>query len=223
MYALPVDARLFAMAQVVSLAMSPVNDTFLSASLDETVRLWDLRTNVCQGLLRTRGGRSAVAFDPQGLIFACATSNNALKLYDCRSFDKGPFGSFQVAYPHVLEWTHLKFSPDGKLVLLAASENLVFLADSFTGQVLQTFSSHVNETGCVLEASFTPDSQYVFSGSEDGAIHVWRTAGPAEPVHVFHAHAAPVGCVAWNPKYAMFASACTNLCMWLPQEELPTA
>jgi WD40 repeat protein len=28
--------------------MSPKNDCFMSGALDHTVRLWDLRTNVCQ-------------------------------------------------------------------------------------------------------------------------------------------------------------------------------
>ena len=34
--------------RVVSLCMSPKNDTFMSGSLDHSVRLWDLRTNICQ-------------------------------------------------------------------------------------------------------------------------------------------------------------------------------
>jgi COMPASS component SWD2 len=44
--------------------MSPVDDTFLSGGLDGSVRLWDLRTNVCQGLLRCRGSPVA-SFDPE--------------------------------------------------------------------------------------------------------------------------------------------------------------
>ena len=28
--------------------MSPVNDSFMSGSLDHTVRIWDLRVNACQ-------------------------------------------------------------------------------------------------------------------------------------------------------------------------------
>jgi COMPASS component SWD2 len=67
--------------------MSPVDDTFLSASLDDTVRFWDLRTSACQGLLR-RKGRPSVAYDPNGLVFAIALDNNTIKLYDLRNFDK---------------------------------------------------------------------------------------------------------------------------------------
>ena len=34
--------------RVVSLCMSPINDSFMSGSLDHTVRIWDLRVNACQ-------------------------------------------------------------------------------------------------------------------------------------------------------------------------------
>ena len=34
--------------KVVTLAMNPADDTFLSGSMDKTIRLWDLRSNHCQ-------------------------------------------------------------------------------------------------------------------------------------------------------------------------------
>ena len=34
--------------KVVTLSMSPTDDTFLSGSLDKSIRLWDLRSNHCQ-------------------------------------------------------------------------------------------------------------------------------------------------------------------------------
>lgn len=80
--------------KVISLEMSPTNDAFLSGSLDNTVRLWDLRSNVCQGMIRL-ATQPQVSYDPQGLIFAVATPANGVKLYDVRSFDKGPFATFR--------------------------------------------------------------------------------------------------------------------------------
>ena len=41
-------------------------------------------------------GRPVAAFDPEGLIFAAGISSESVKLYDLRSFDKGPFSSFKV-------------------------------------------------------------------------------------------------------------------------------
>ena len=55
--------------KVVSLSMSPVDDTVITSSLDKTVRLWDLRSPSCVGVLQCLG-RPVASFDPEGLIFA---------------------------------------------------------------------------------------------------------------------------------------------------------
>lgn len=86
--------------RVTSLSMSPLDDSFLSAGLDRSMRLWDLRTNVCQGLMnlphsqanlqaqsKTSPGKILVAHDPAGMVFAVACSPNIIKLFDSRSYD----------------------------------------------------------------------------------------------------------------------------------------
>ena len=40
-------------------------------------------------------GRPVAAFDPEGLIFGAGINSESVKLYDLRSFDKGPFSSFK--------------------------------------------------------------------------------------------------------------------------------
>lgn len=80
--------------RVVTLCMNPTDETFLSGSMDKTIRLWDLRSNHCQGLMNL-AGRPVAAFDPEGLIFGAGINSESVKLYDLRSFDKGPFSSFK--------------------------------------------------------------------------------------------------------------------------------
>jgi COMPASS component SWD2 len=67
--------------------MSPVDDMFISGALDDSVRLWDLRSPSCQGLVNVKGFPS-VAIDNQGLIFAVGLDNSTVRLYDIRNFEK---------------------------------------------------------------------------------------------------------------------------------------
>ena len=103
--------------RVVTLCMNPTDDSFLSGSLDKSIRLWDIRyatvwkfqkfsvtqilreivlfrSSYCQGFM-SLAGRPVAAFDPEGLIFAVGINSESVKLYDLRSFDKGPFSSFK--------------------------------------------------------------------------------------------------------------------------------
>eukprot|EP00116_Pleurobrachia_bachei_P016864 sb/3477126/ len=68
--------------------MSPIDDTFISGSLDKSIRLWDLRSPNCAGLMNVRG-RPVASFDPHGLIFGAGIDAELIKLYDVRSFDRG--------------------------------------------------------------------------------------------------------------------------------------
>jgi len=59
------------------------------------VRLWDLRTAVCQAVLTTPAHPVAV-FDQQGLVFAVGTDGGVIKLFDAAQYAKGPFETFVV-------------------------------------------------------------------------------------------------------------------------------
>ncbi|PAV69693.1 hypothetical protein WR25_16813 isoform B [Diploscapter pachys] len=157
--------------KVVCLCMSPVDDVFLSSSLDKTIRLWDLRSQNCQGLMSV-GAKPVAAFDPEGLIFAAGVTNKEIKLYDLRSFDKGPFATFKVVddYPHCT-WSSLVFSPCGKTIMINTNGECIKLIDAFNGNLKYNLVGHENDAHEELEASFTPDGQFVFVGSSSGKIY----------------------------------------------------
>lgn len=201
--------------KVVTLCMSPIDDTFLSGSLDKTIRLWDLRSANCQGLMHLVG-RPVANFDPEGLIFAVGLNSESVKLYDLRSFDKGPFNTFKLQQDKDCDWTGLKFSPDGKTIMIYTNGNVIHTIDAFNGRPMQTLTGHVNNKAISIEASFSPDSQFIFSGSTDSRIHCWNVA-TGNRIAVFQGeHQAPVQCVQFNPKYMMLASACVSMSFWIP-------
>jgi WD40 repeat protein len=65
----------------------------------------------------------------------------------------------------------------------------------------------------------TPDGALVSLGAEDGSALVWDAAAGGAPARVLGGHAGPVGAVAWNPRWLLGATACTNVCLWIPGEE----
>ncbi|KAL3320197.1 WD repeat-containing protein 82 [Cichlidogyrus casuarinus] len=162
--------------RVASLSMSPIDDTFLSGALDKSIKLWDLRSPNCHGVMYVTG-RPTAAFDPEGLIFAAGINSEYIKLYDLRSFDKGPFSTFRFnSEQQGSEWTNLKFSPDGKNLLVCTNRCTLRLIDAFNGSLIHSFSCSLNQSDNEFHgACFTPDSQYLLAGSPEGIIHCWKT------------------------------------------------
>ncbi|OAY79588.1 WD repeat-containing protein 82-B [Ananas comosus] len=200
--------------RIVSLCMSPINDSFMSGSLDHSVRIWDLRVNACQGILRLRG-RPTVAYDQQGLVFAVAMEGGAIKLFDSRSYDKGPFDTFLVG-GDTAEVCDIKFSNDGKSMVLTTTNYNIYVLDAYGGEKRCVFSLETCPN-VTTEAAFTPDGRYVVSGSGDGTLHAWNI-GTRNEVASWNSYIGPVTCLKWAPRRAMFATASTALAFWIPNQ-----
>lgn len=111
-------------------------------------------------------------------------------------------------------------SKDKFCILFTVS--IMFATKYFIYYIMFLFlgSSPIFESDRVsIDASFSPDSQFILSGSEDGRIYIWNVdSGERDGVLGEHKdHPGPVYSVLLNPKYMMMASAAkTNLAFWLP-------
>jgi len=183
--------------RVVSLEMSPLDDGFMSGSMDKTVRVWDLRSPQCRGQL-VLPATPIVAYDPSGIIFAVAVNHySRILLYDLSQYDKAPFLVItledptltKISYPpRPIFITSLSFSSNGKFILVGCSGDAHYVIDAYEGHLLAKLNGHVGlerrsvmtqkgiepSKGCSgEEVSWTPDSKFVVSGSLDGRIVVW--------------------------------------------------
>ncbi|KNC80716.1 hypothetical protein SARC_06937, partial [Sphaeroforma arctica JP610] len=210
-------------ASVTSLEVAPNNDLFISASNDGTVRVWDMRTPDCVGMLEVPSGAApVVAYDPTGVCFAVAIYPGLVKMYISKYADiahKIPF--FNCNVEEHLEGAHIigmEFSIDGRLVLLTTSRSKIVIIDAFTGDYKASLNGFKNEISQTT-ASFSPDVRYVCCGSDEGFIHIWDWQTNTLVVSL-EGHESICRTAKFNPKRLQLASAGEHLTLWLASDTL---
>jgi WD40 repeat protein len=104
---------------VLSLAFTRDGKFLASASLDYTIKVWELASELPVRTLELREAAVAVAFSPDGERLASA-GENSLNIWDVTSWD-----SLRGWSPHAGAIGPLMFSPDGKSLLCAHRDGSV--------------------------------------------------------------------------------------------------
>lgn len=186
--------------------MNPVNDSFLSGSVGDAIKLWDLRSPDAQGTMPVQG-HPTVAFDPSGEVFALGISERmTVLLYARNQFTSAPFMVIPIeddAYlstismpPRPAIVTSLAFSPtasSGQLLVGTAGDQH-YILDTWSNAYKWRLIGHqglerikadasnglpnVAEAGVSgEEVCWSPDGKYVLAGTADGAICIWEIPG----------------------------------------------
>ncbi|MBP5975548.1 CHAT domain-containing protein [Brasilonema sp. CT11] len=204
-------------SRVWLVAFNPDGQTLLSASENQTMKLWDVHTGQC---LRTVDGYSnwvlSVAFSPDGQMLASSSEDQRVRLWDVVTGE-----CLQTLQGHTNLVSSVTFAPQNidvrtskfitsdvetnqKSQILASSsdDTTIKLWDATTGECVKTLWGHSSWVNAI---SFSLDGQILASASRDQTVKLWdwRTG---ECLHTLEGHTHRVKTVAFNPQSSMLAS-----------------
>ena len=182
---------------VHGVAFSPADSRLVSVSEDTTVRVWN--TDTGEETLTLEGHTRpvwCVAFSPDGKRIASgdgvrsrrsdpARGRAGVRVWDARSGAR-----LMDLKGRASRMLGVAFSPDGKRIVSAASDDTVTVWDTLTGR----------ETLAITDAStavFSPNGTQI-AGSFGSAVKVWH-ASTGEELLVFRGHRGIVQSVAFSP------------------------
>mmetsp|Transcript_60446 Transcript_60446/g.51173 ORF Transcript_60446/g.51173 Transcript_60446/m.51173 type:complete len:183 (+) Transcript_60446:92-640(+) len=133
-----------------------VSTSFLSASNDNTIRLWDTESGECIRLLQGHSlGVLTASFSPDGLKVVSSSWDKTLRIWDALTGE-----SLHELKGHHEGVHSACFSPDGTRVLSFSMDNFVRLWDVETGVKLVELVGH----NYFLNSNvFSPDSSRLLS------------------------------------------------------------
>ncbi|WYD81559.1 MAG: WD40 repeat domain-containing protein [Candidatus Electrothrix gigas] len=161
-----------------ALLFSPDSKTLYSASFrsdNDTIKVWDLEKKEEIMKFRERtDGTFNISLSPNGNMMALASADNSIRLRDVKKWIelKRVNGDSEFVISAL-------FSPDGKFLASTESENssspkgggnTIWLRDANTLKKIKSFNGHKKTVGNI---SFTPDSNFLASGSTDKSLRIW--------------------------------------------------
>eukprot|EP00761_Pharyngomonas_kirbyi_P002924 gb/GECH01002928.1/.p1 GENE.gb/GECH01002928.1/~~gb/GECH01002928.1/.p1 ORF type:complete len:345 (+),score=78.98 gb/GECH01002928.1/:1-1035(+) len=153
---------------VMSVSLSPDQNTFVSGACDAKAKLHDIRTGKCE---KTFDGHesdiNAVKFFPSGRCFGTGSDDSTCRLFDIRA-DRELItytdGSIREGV------TSIDFSKSGRILFAAYDDKKVILWDSIKGTECQKLTEHDNR---VSTLQVSPDGQALLTGSWDHNLKIW--------------------------------------------------
>jgi WD40 repeat protein len=179
------------LGKVAALAFAPLGKILATASVDKSVKLWEVATGKERTTLQGHGAEvTGVAFTSDGKTLASASADKTVKLWDGRT---GELRATLRGYAG--EVTAVVFSRDGRVLATGCTDGSIKLWDTARKRELITLAGHANG---VTAVAFSPDSKTMATASGDETVKLWDLTAGKERL-VLRGHKFGVSSVSFSP------------------------
>jgi WD40 repeat protein/TPR repeat protein len=174
-----------------SAAYSPDGTRVVTASWDNTARIWDARSGVQLAVLSGHHDTVACAvYSPDGKNIVTTSKDKTARIWDARTNVQ-----LAVLSGHMSAVISAAYSPDGTRIVTASNDKTARVWDARSGVQLSVLSGH---TDLVYDASYSPDGSHIVTASWDKTARVWDARSGAQVV-VISGHSDGVNSAAYSP------------------------
>jgi WD40 repeat protein len=150
----------------------------VTASGDQTVRIWDAATGIGVAVLRGHDSSvHSVAFGPDGRRIITASDDGSARIWKIPNL-------IAVLSGHDDTVSSAAYSPDGSRIVTGSWDRTACIWAAQTAERIAVLSGH---GGPVRAAAFSPDGSRIVTASDDKTVRVWDSAA-AKGIAILRGH-----------------------------------
>ncbi|KAI7693214.1 THO complex subunit 3 [Sarcoptes scabiei] len=150
---------------VDQLCWHPLNNEILAtASLDKTVRLWDIRMAKCITTIDTPGENINMSWSPNGKTIAVGNKEDIVTFIDDRTFKIKTQKEFKF------EVNEISWNRENDLFFLTSGQGYVYVLSYPNLEQLHVINAHIATCFCI---EFDPTGKHFAVGSADALVSIW--------------------------------------------------
>jgi WD40 repeat protein len=163
--------RISPFGRIHSISFSRDGKLLASASQDATIKLWDVLAGEQYASLQHQNPVCAVSFSPEGSTLVSGDNKGCVEFWDIKNRLRLDI----IQAREISSINSIAFNSDGSMLAVAGNGewlNGIHLQiwDANAKKVIHLLTGHSDPVKSVV---FSPDSQTLASGSEDGSVKIW--------------------------------------------------
>ncbi|WP_337885392.1 AAA-like domain-containing protein [Fischerella thermalis] len=182
---------------VRSVNFSPNGQNIVTASEDNTVKLWSIDGREIKKFTAPNQIFISAIFSPDSKMIAAISANNTVKIW---GLDGREIITFQGHNEEEFV-SSICFTPDGKLIAAPSQDNTVKLWN-IKGQAIKILKGHHDS---VWSISCSPDNKTLVTADQEGVVKIWSIDG--QEIKTFKASDKSIFGVSFSPDGKAIATA----------------